>query len=766
MTPYYFNQIKNCLPELPSIHESALETFNRWGSSVRNILPSSLCITSAMYICSRMSTSYSEFVYYANLLSLIVSGGYALKTRNIDYFAGSIIANNVTGLFFTTINPLYPFIGYAVANGLIYGSNKPTKEIPPIAAANQKQIVTIELPTVDQTIAAKTPEELRAYWPQFHQPAQKSSKENTSILLYKPKKSVNPMQASDDLATRLIDCLERKFCIHKIPREELAKAFAFLYSNEKKNDKLTTKYIALNGSKHSGIESIVCAIAKELHIPVIEIFSDTPWRDIEKITKRLDRKYILLEHLDEESFPDHLIGDEAMNLLYRPSNILNIFINHRKAASADAKKRLMPDLPSELLDQCGEVIEFSPLKKADYKALLYQKRNPHSFYGLQENLKKKNRILEVDEIPALIVEKCLQRIMKSKDPQEMEKMMKDLFSLLVQQSSPENPREPITVQLHSLPSHFMPSELTMTGMKAVLDERIVGQEMAKQTMIEAIFFHLQSNGDEDEEKLPKGNILLIGPSGSGKTFIVETMARHLNIPLAVMDLSRVTREGYIGPKISDVFTSLIDSANGDIEKASRGIVFFDEADKIFEDAANGFNEITGLSIQNQLLCMLQGDSIRVGQDKYGWGGKTLKTKDILFIFAGAFHKQTRNSEGKQLDDEQLIAGGVRPEFLGRIGYISQLTALTHEEIKKILTHGPNATLSIWKRQFKKFGFELVMKEETLDQIVKNAMNKETGARGLHYEVRSKLSKLLASLIMEQENTGESAFEDELKRIEV
>ncbi|MDP1608054.1 MAG: AAA family ATPase [Chlamydiales bacterium] len=320
--------------------------------------------------------------------------------------------------------------------------------------------------------------------------------------------------------------------------------------------------------------------------------------------------------------------------------------------------------------------------------------------------------------------------------------------------------------LNFLPSTFKQPKLTMTGMKAALDEYIVGQDAAKQTIIEAIFFHQHSHGKGDQTKLCKGNVLLIGPSGSGKTFIVETIARYLQIPVGTLDLSRVTREGYIGPKISEVFISLLDSANGDIEKASRGIVFFDETDKIFEDAMMGKNEITGFSIQNQLLCMLQGDTIRVGEDKYGQGGTFLKTQDILFIFAGAFHKQTIASEGKQLDDEQLIAGGVRPEFLGRIGYISQLTALTGDQIKKILTHGPNAVLTHWKKNFEDFGFALILKEETLDKIVTNAMSKQTGARGLHYELRSMLSKLLGSLIIEQEKSKTSPIPGKLKQVEV
>jgi ATP-dependent Clp protease ATP-binding subunit ClpX len=808
----YYNRLKSCLPQLPSINTDRLKVFSKWcptNKNARKILAISTLGTGAIYVLSRLEVSDNDYVYNANVFSVVSAGLYSAAVNDPACMHGALIISNLTGLFFRTLSPLYIIPVYCLTAELLTKvihiddksetsglSSQPsvnfnssikdpsndekviTTQSPPHSSVNPN--LSIQESSEEEELSEEESEgeskiqrgrldflrlwkEIQNSWPGNDQ------KNKTAALVYHPKIEAKSKKPFVDLLPRLISHLDQECCIQKRAREELAKQVAFHYENVKNSPLLTKKHIALYGPKNCGMVPIVCAIAEELGIPVVEAFVNTNVKDLGEKIKNLNQEYILLEHLDEQSFPNKdSITEETQNLWYRPSRCLNIFISNRKMAANDEKKRLIPDLHKDLRDECNEAIQFGPLTKEDHKVLLYQKGNPNSFYRLQEELKKTNRLLNIDEIPATIVEKCLQRIIKSSDPDEPAKVIKDLLSFILYQYPHEDTKTitAIAVQLNSLPSNFTASELTMTGMKAVLDERIVGQDAAKQTMIEAIFFHQQSSTNEDDVKLLKGNVLLIGPSGSGKTFIVETIARHLNIPMASMDLSRVTREGYIGPKISEVFVSLIEAANGDVEKASKGIVFFDEADKIFEDALNGKNDITGLAIQNQLLCMLQGDTLRVGQDRYDQGGKSLKTENILFILAGAFHKQTMASQGEQLDDEQLIAGGIRPEFLGRIGYISQLTALTRDQIKKIITHGPNAVLTAWKKMFEKYGFQLVIKEETLEQIVTNAMQKQTGARGLQYEVRLKLSKLLATHIQEQENSGTSPIEGELKLIEV
>lgn len=804
----FFNNAKSSIPRLPSIGKDTLKVFGKWCPSEENIkkmLALSFLGSTAIWMLTPRTVANNEYVFNASILWAVGGTLYSLAKSDPVYMNVAMTTSNLVGLSLKTINPAAIALAYPILKAIypiINVTMTPQKEElcktkKPAKITDQIKETTAETPkppSAEEKTTIATPksssslvcdeesisdeessisdeedaeEEYKAY---------KAKRENfLSSFLQKQGLSTNATQSTSteakskelsiDKLPYLIDHLDQEFCIQKRARDELAEQIVQHYSNLKRDK----NHIALYGPKDCGQVEIIKAIGEKLNITVIEILHDTTFDSFNDQVKDKNKQYIVIKHLNDKPFK---MTQERWKYIYQPRNFLNIFISHDKTSHedglSDPKKQFMPGLPEELREQVDEVIRFDPFTKEDYRALLYQKNSssPCSLYKLQEELKKKNRLLNVEEIPSPLIEQCLQRIVKSNDPLEIQVVLKELLTFILQRYSDKSKKTPIPVYLTELPKSFNQAMLTMTGMKAVLDEYIVGQDAAKQTIIEAIFFHQQSNGKDNPVKLPKGNILLIGPSGSGKTFIVETIARYLKIPMATMDLSRVTREGYIGPKISEIFVSLIDSANGDVEKASRGIVFFDEADKIFEDAVNGKNDITGLAIQNQLLCMLQGDTIRVGQNRYDEGGHTLKTENILFILAGAFHKQTMASQGKLLDDEQLIAGGMRPEFLGRIGYISQLSALTHDQIKQIVKHGPNSVLTAWKKQFEKFGFNLVMKEETLDQIVTNAMQKQTGARGLQYEVRTKLSKLLATLIMEQENSGISPTPGELKRIEV
>lgn len=289
-----------------------------------------------------------------------------------------------------------------------------------------------------------------------------------------------------------------------------------------------------------------------------------------------------------------------------------------------------------------------------------------------------------------------------------------------------------------------------------LDKYIVGQQHAKEALAQAVYLHY--NQDENSQ-LPKGNILLVGPSGSGKTLLAETLSNYLNIPMATLDISKVTPDGYIGPKFTDVFHSLLTAAGGNVEKASRGIIFIDEIDKQFKADAKNQSERSfvppGASLLNQLLCLLQGSDVIIPNcDQRGYSGK-INTKDILFIFAGAFHELTSKIPSGSLNDEQLLEHGIRPEFLGRIGYISQLNPLSRDEIKTLLTHGPHSITAGWQQLFNKHGYTLVFKESTLNTLVDEALAKPTGARGMHFALRRMLSPQLTKLIMEKETNNKS-----------
>jgi len=309
-------------------------------------------------------------------------------------------------------------------------------------------------------------------------------------------------------------------------------------------------------------------------------------------------------------------------------------------------------------------------------------------------------------------------------------------------------------------------KLNMGKMIELLDKNVVGQKHAKETIVQAVYFHFNQ---EKETVIPKGNVLLVGPSGSGKTFIVETLCKELEIPMATLDISKVTPEGYSGPKIRDVFVSLLAKTGNNVEKASQGIVFFDEIDKQFKADSKDNNlarfNPPGQALLNQLLCILQEGEIVVSEYD---NDKIINTKNILFIFAGAFHDLTNTLEEGTLTDEHLLNGGVRPEFLGRIGYISQLSPLGREDIKKVIRHGPNSVLPAWKQQFAQYGYELLLSEATIDKIVDEAMAKPTGARGIHFTLRRLLSPILAKLVLAKEQKQETEKEvlDILQKIEV
>jgi|GEM_PF-6108220 ATP-dependent Clp protease ATP-binding subunit ClpX len=310
-------------------------------------------------------------------------------------------------------------------------------------------------------------------------------------------------------------------------------------------------------------------------------------------------------------------------------------------------------------------------------------------------------------------------------------------------------------------------KLSLEKMMVLLDKHIVGQTNAKKTITQAIYFHFMQIDNVD---LPKGNVLLVGPSGSGKTFIVETISKGLDIPMATLDISRVTPEGYLGPKFIDVFHLLLRSADGDVEKASRGIVFIDEIDKQFKEDAkeksdHGFKN-SGQALLNQLLCTLQGCDIHLPPADRNGVPVIINTKNILFIFAGAFHDLTSTIGEGTLTEEQLLSNGVRPEFLGRIGYISQLSQLSRDEVKEIFVHGPKAVVPSWEKTFAHYGYQLKISDRKMNELIDEALTKPTGARGVHFTLRRLLSPLLADIVLKVEKNPLKIFSENLEVIEI
>ena len=298
--------------------------------------------------------------------------------------------------------------------------------------------------------------------------------------------------------------------------------------------------------------------------------------------------------------------------------------------------------------------------------------------------------------------------------------------------------------------------------KAMLDEYVIGQEKAKKTISVAVYNHYKrvlSKPADDGVEIEKSNLLLIGPTGSGKTYLVRTLARLLNVPLAVADATSLTEAGYIGDDIESVLSKLLTAADNDVDKAEHGIVFIDEIDKIAKKPETRSRDVSGESVQQELLKMLEGSTVEV---PVGAGSKngmvpltTMDTRNILFICGGAFPDlpeiiKNRLKEhasigfGADLKDkyeddkdilgkvtaEDLRKFGMIPEFLGRIPIVVTLQALTKESLVRILKEPKNAILKQYKKLLAMDEVELRFDDDALEAIAEKALEKDTGARAL------------------------------------
>ncbi|MDD6211809.1 MAG: ATP-dependent Clp protease ATP-binding subunit ClpX [Clostridiales bacterium] len=297
--------------------------------------------------------------------------------------------------------------------------------------------------------------------------------------------------------------------------------------------------------------------------------------------------------------------------------------------------------------------------------------------------------------------------------------------------------------------------------KAMLDEYVVGQEKAKKTIAVAVYNHYKRilSDDKDGVEIEKSNMLLIGPTGSGKTYLVKTLARLLDVPLAIADATSLTEAGYIGDDIESVLSKLLAAADNDVDKAERGIVFIDEIDKIAKKKNTNTRDVSGESVQQELLKMLEGSTVEV---PVGAGSKngmvpmtTMDTRNILFICGGAFpdlreiieeRLNKHSSIGFQADlkdkyaeeenlldqvqAEDLRKFGMIPEFLGRLPIVVTLQALTKDFLVKILKEPKNAILKQYKKLLSMDEVELVFDDGALEVIAEKALEKKTGARAL------------------------------------
>ena len=303
--------------------------------------------------------------------------------------------------------------------------------------------------------------------------------------------------------------------------------------------------------------------------------------------------------------------------------------------------------------------------------------------------------------------------------------------------------------------------------KSKLDQYVIGQEQAKKVIAVAVYNHYKrafcqtsgQEGVEDDVQIEKSNILMIGPTGSGKTYLVKTLARLLDVPLAIADATTLTEAGYIGDDIESVISKLLAAADNDVERAEKGIIFIDEIDKIAKKKNTTSRDVSGESVQQELLKLLEGSQVEVpvgsNQKNALTPMTTVDTNNILFICGGAFPdleniiKERLNQsssmgfaselKGKYDEDPKLLSYtatedlrkfGMIPEFLGRLPIMVTLQALTKDLMIRILTEPKNAILRQYEKLLAMDEVKLVFEDDALEWIAEEALKKETGARAL------------------------------------
>lgn len=298
-------------------------------------------------------------------------------------------------------------------------------------------------------------------------------------------------------------------------------------------------------------------------------------------------------------------------------------------------------------------------------------------------------------------------------------------------------------------------------LKAKLDEFVVGQEYAKKVISVAVYNHYKrvATNTMDDIEIEKSNMLMIGPTGSGKTFLVKTLARILQVPLAITDATSLTEAGYIGDDVESVLSKLLAAADNDVERAEQGIIFIDEIDKIAKKQSTTNRDVSGESVQQGLLKLLEGSEVEVPVGATNKNAMvpmtTINTKNILFICGGAFPKlekiiknrltkQMSIGFGGELKDkydhdpellskvtsEDLREYGMIPEFLGRLPVVYALRELDKEALVKVLVEPKNAIVKQYQKLLALDEVNLQFAPEALEAIAEKAIEKKTGARAL------------------------------------
>lgn len=315
---------------------------------------------------------------------------------------------------------------------------------------------------------------------------------------------------------------------------------------------------------------------------------------------------------------------------------------------------------------------------------------------------------------------------------------------------------------------------TPRQIKEHLDQYVIGQEDAKTTIAVAVYNHYRrlDNPEVNGVEIEKSNILMFGPTGSGKTLIAQSIARMLDVPLAIADATGLTEAGYVGDDVESLVTRLLQAANYDVKRAERGIIFIDEMDKKRGkggEGTSGTRDVSGEGVQQGLLKLLEGTDLMVAPQGKGKDLIKLSTKNILFIVGGAFvgldkivsatqPGGQKNGIGmgaktmtkakpataellRKVQPEHLVKFGLIPELIGRLPVYAPLEELSEEQLVRVLTEPKNAVVKQFAARFGLDNVSLEFTPEALNEVAKIARVRKTGARGLRSVIENSLMKM-------------------------